>query len=44
MAEYEEFWKNEFEFLGNESTDHVRETPNAKDVLQRVLKTVTLSA
>ena len=41
MAEYEEFWKNEYESLGCESKDLIKESPEAKDVIQRVLKTLS---
>jgi len=38
MAEYEEYWKNEYESLQTESKDLITESPEAKDVIQRVLK------
>jgi hypothetical protein len=41
MAEYEEFWKNEYESLWAESKDLITESPDAKDVIQRVLKTIS---
>jgi hypothetical protein len=41
MAEYEEFWINEHESLRSESKSLIVETPEAKDVIQRVLKTLS---
>jgi len=41
MAEYEEYWKNEFESLRSESKDLIVKSPDAKDVIERVLKTLS---
>ena len=41
MAEYEVYWKNEYEYLWNESKNLIAESPEAKDVIQRVLKTLS---
>jgi len=41
MAKYEEYWKNEYESLLSESKDLIIEAPEAKDVIQRVLKTLS---
>ena len=41
MAEYEEFWKNEHESLRTEAKDLIAESPDAKEVIQRVLKTIS---
>jgi hypothetical protein len=41
MAEYEEFWKNEYESLRCESKDLITESPEARDVIQRVMKTLS---
>jgi hypothetical protein len=41
MADYEEFWTNEYEALRCESKDIVTKSPEAGDVIQRVLKTLS---
>jgi len=40
MAEYEDYWKSEYESLWSESKDLIAESPEAKEVIQRVLKTL----
>jgi hypothetical protein len=40
MAEHEEYWINEYESLRSESKSLTVEAPEAKDVIQRVLKTL----
>jgi len=44
MAEYEEIWKTEYESLREESRDFITESPDARDVMWRVLRTLTLTA
>jgi len=41
MSEYEEYWKNEFESLSSESKDLIVKSPDAKDVIESVLKTIS---
>ena len=41
MAEYEEFGKNEYESLRTEAKNLIAESLDAKDVIQRVLKTIS---
>lgn len=44
MAEYEEIWKTEYESLREESREFITESPDAMDVIRRVLRTLTLMA
>jgi hypothetical protein len=41
MAEYDRYWKNEYESLRYESKYQIAEAPDAKDVIQCVLKTLS---
>jgi hypothetical protein len=41
MAEYEDCWKNEYDSLWTESKDLIAESPEAKDVIQCVLKALS---
>jgi hypothetical protein len=41
MEGYEEYWKNEYKFLRTESKDLIAESPEGKDVIQHVLKTLS---
>jgi hypothetical protein len=40
MAEYEDYWKRELESLRTESKDLINESPEARDVIERVLNTL----
>jgi hypothetical protein len=41
MADYEEFWENEYESLRCESKDLITESPEARDVIECVLNTLS---
>jgi len=43
MTEYEEKWKTKYESLCRESRDLITESPDARDVIRCVLRTLTLS-